>query len=107
DFYELEPSTDIVFGPSGTDMEYMVNAIAMQASPEGIHNVILGANEVASGIKYAAKGQFFSPVTPTRNEQEVGSYVEGFDLDRISSASVPIRNGSGEVYSDEQITAYL
>jgi hypothetical protein len=105
DYYELEPSTDIIFGPSGTDMEYMVIAIVEKASKTGTHNIILGANEVGSGIKYAAKGQFFSTITPTKKEQKVGGYIKGFSPDHHSVAFLPIRNGLGNVYSDKQLIA--
>jgi hypothetical protein len=102
-FYELEPSTDIIFGPSGTDMEYMAIVIAEKPSKEGVHNIVLGANEVGSGIKYAAKAQFFSAITPTKKEQKIGDYLEGFG--HHSSAFIPIRSGLGKVYSDRQIIA--
>src|SRR5699024_2045662 len=107
-FYELDPDVEIIFGPSGTDMEYLTILFALKAGESHIHNIVLGANEVGSGIEFAAEGQYFSDRTPIDNAlKKVGESIEGMPSDRVSTAYIPIRNTRGEVYSSEQILEHF
>src|SRR3954447_15163798 len=52
--YALPENVDIVFAPSGTDLEYVALAAAAGRAPNGIHNILLGADEVGSGCVHSA-----------------------------------------------------
>lgn len=103
DFYELDPTNEIVFGPSGTDVEFIALAISRKHNNQGVHNIILGANEVGSGIENAAKGCYFSPETPKGKTVKVGAVIEGFESYDISTAYLPIRTSGGNVISDKDL----
>src|SRR5699024_6862644 len=99
-FYELDPTVEVIFGPSGTDLEYLTILLALKAGESRIHNFVLGANEVGSGIEFAAEGQYFSDKTPIDNApKKVGESIEGMPSDKVSTAYIPIRNTQGKVYS--------
>ena len=44
--FGLGGDVDVVFAPSGTDLEYVALAATIERSPGGVHNVLLGADEV-------------------------------------------------------------
>src|SRR5690606_19220093 len=95
-FYELKVPIEIVFGSSGTDLELVVLALSL-SSQNKAHNIVLGANEVGSGIENAARGRFFSDLTPLGKICNQGESVPGFSDDRISFSNVEIRESSGEI----------
>lgn len=103
DFYKIKSNIDIIFGPSGTDVEYIAMVLTDKVSKNGIHNIILGADEVGSGILDAAKGKYFSELTPSNKKVKKGQLIEGFDPDRITTAFVSIRNQNGSVVSDSDL----
>ncbi len=47
--YELDIAADVVFAPSGTDLEYVALAAVRGRAVNGIHNIFLGADEIGSG----------------------------------------------------------
>ena len=47
--YSVADEVEIVFAPSGTDLEYVALACAAGKGESGIHNILLGADEVGSG----------------------------------------------------------
>jgi hypothetical protein len=61
--YGISADTEIVFAPSGTDLEYVALALALERSDQGIHNVLLGADETGSGCIHSAHGRFFAGET--------------------------------------------
>lgn len=107
DFYELDPSVDFVFGPSGTDIEYVALAIAEKSAEGGVHNIILGADEVGSGIKHAAMGRYFSELTPAGNTVDIGDSINGFIPEKITATFVPIRSEDGSLLPDEVLLEYF
>src|SRR5690554_547240 len=104
EFYEIPTDVDIVLGSSGTDLELIVLAIAL-TSNQPVHNIVLGANEVGSGINNAARGRYFSDLTPRGGSVESGSPIPGFDQRKISYHDIEIRLDDGSVRDEDEIMA--
>lgn len=100
--YRLGPDIDVVFAPSGTDLEYVALAAVQEKAPGGVHNILLGADEVGSGCIHSAHGRYFASETALGLESEMGREVEGFGP--ISLADVPVRCGYGLARSSMQIS---
>lgn len=101
-FYEIPEDVDIVLGSSGTDLELVVLAIAL-GTGQTVHNIVLGANEVGSGIFHAARGSYFSDLTPRGDRVRVGDPIPGFDPARISYHDIEIRHPNGAVRDEDEI----
>jgi hypothetical protein len=86
--YGISADTEIVFAPSGTDLEYVALALALERSDQGIHNVLLGADETGSGCIHSAHGRFFAGETalaggmamPPRQRRQRGDCAGRHDL---------------------------
>src|SRR4051812_10152281 len=76
--YSLPAEVDIVFAPSGTDLEYAALAAAAGRRAAGIHNILLGADEVGSGCVHSAFGRYFAASTALGIATEAGAPVAGF-----------------------------
>lgn len=100
--YGLPDDIRIVFAPSGTDLEYVALA-AMRAGPAGIHNVLLGADEVGSGCRLSAHGMFFAATTARGIATTAGQRVEG--LERVSLLDIPVRCANGLAHDSQAIAA--
>ena len=99
--YRLGSDIDVVFAPSGTDLEYVALAAVQGKASGGVHNILLGADEVGSGCIHSAHGCYFASETALGLASEVGQEVEGFAS--ISLADVPVRCGYGLARSSVQI----
>ena len=106
-FYEIDSSTEYIFGPSGTDLEYMALYLTDKIAKNGVCNIVLGLHEVGSGIENAARGRYFSNVTPSSKEVQNGQLLSGFQSERISTVFIPMRDEAGEVYSDIRLFEIL
>lgn len=101
--YGLAQDTEIVFAPSGTDLEYVALAAARRHRHEAIHNVLLGADEVGSGCIHSAHGRYFAAGTALGIATTLGAPVDG--MEQISLADVPVRCGRGEARGNAEIVA--
>jgi hypothetical protein len=54
--YGVADGIDIVFAPSGTDLEFVALAAVAGRAPGGTHAILLGADEVGSGCIHSAHG---------------------------------------------------
>lgn len=61
--YGLPAGVDILFSPSGTDLEFAALAIASGRFGRPVHNILLGGSEVGSGCELAAQGRYFNETT--------------------------------------------
>lgn len=105
DVWGLENDVDVIFAPSGTDLEFVALALANALSGKRVANILLGQDEVGSGCVFAAAGQFFANETALESFVQKGSYVEGFeDTDLIN---LPIRDEHGHPFDSATITAHL
>jgi hypothetical protein len=103
-FHELPSDVEMVLGSSGTDLELVMLAVSM-AEGNAVHNIVLGANEVGSGIEYVAKGRYFSTLTPHGKIPKLDQPIEGFDSNALSYVNIDIRNADGGVRSEEEVVA--
>jgi selenocysteine lyase/cysteine desulfurase len=101
--YGISAQTDIVFAPSGTDLEYVALALALGRSEQGIHNVLLGADETGSGCIHSAHGRFFANETALTDGVAPGEEIAG--MGEITLVDVPVRCPDGEARSSAEIAA--
>jgi hypothetical protein len=101
--YRLPDDSAIVFAPSGTDLEYVALAAVAGRAGEGIHNVLLGADEVGSGCRLSAHGMYFAATTVRGVPTVPGTTVAG--LEHVSMVDVPVRSASGLARSSEAVAA--
>jgi hypothetical protein len=92
--YRLDAAVDIAFGPSGTDLEYLVLATALGGGSP-VCNIIVEVDEVGSGCLHAQQGRYFAPHTALGLAVETGQPVRGFDPERIRVEAVKVRNPDG------------
>jgi hypothetical protein len=93
DAYALDPSVDVFFAPSGTDLEYVGLLAATGRGREGIANLLLGADEVGSGCIHSAAGRFFAEETALGLDVEPRARIDG--LPPVSMDDLPVRAGLG------------
>lgn len=99
----IDGAADVVFAPSGTDLEYVALALAASRG-RPVRNIVLGEEEVGSGCVAAASGRFFAdrtalrPVTP-------GDCLAG--LNRTQVACLPVRDRAGQPRSSAEVAAHL
>lgn len=105
-FYSLKDDVDIILGSSGTDLELIVLSMALHYN-NSVHNIIVGANEVGSGISNAAKGHFFSELTPLGEQCESGTTIQGFEKANIKIIEIDVRNENGVIIPEEELKEKL
>jgi hypothetical protein len=99
--YRLPTGTDIFFAPSGTDLEYVALLAVAGLKPNGIANLLLGADEVGSGCIHSAAGRYFANETALVADVSPGQVIEG--LPRIEMGDFPVRNPEGEAFDSETL----
>ncbi len=77
--YGIAPDGEIVFAPSGTDLENVALACVAGKAAGGTHNILLGADEVGSGCIHSAHGRYFAEATALGIETKPGEGVPGLD----------------------------
>lgn len=95
--YKVPEDVAIVFAASGTDLEYVALACVTDRA-EGLHNILLGADEVGRGCIQSAHGRFFAHETALGVAVTPGAPVPGLD-DRISIEDVPVRDMQGHAFT--------
>ncbi|WP_296716369.1 hypothetical protein [Erythrobacter sp.] len=101
--YGIDAAAQIVFAPSGTDLEYVALALALGRGAAGIHNVLLGADEIGSGCIHSAHGRFFADETALTGDVAPGEDVAG--MGAITLVDVPVRCADGVARSSAEIAA--
>ncbi len=95
----------IVFAPSGTDLEY----VALAAVPGlgegrgGVHNILLGADETGSGCVHSAHGRFFAEETALGISTVPKAPVPG--CGPVSLVDIPVRCDNGKARSSADIAS--
>ena len=103
--YALPAQTGIVFAASGTDLEYVALAAVRGRAVGGIHNILLGADEIGSGCIHSAHGRYFAKLTALGLPSEPRSEVAG--CGPISLVDVPVRCQAGKACSSREIAESL
>lgn len=91
--YRLPEDHAIAFAASGTDLEYVALAAVAGREPGGVHNILLGADEVGSGCRLSAHGMYFAGVTGCGVPSTPGDKVAG--LEAVSLEDIPVRCARG------------
>ena len=99
--YSLALDVDIVFAPSGTDLEYAALQLARAQSGQPVTNILLGADEVGSGCLLSAQGRYFATETALVERLDKGAAVAG--LDDTLVMDIPVRGAGGQPKSSSEI----
>ncbi len=99
--YGVAADHAIAFAPSGTDLEYVALAAVRGRGPGGIHNILLGADEVGSGCIHSAHGRYFARETARGIAVVPGDEVDG--IGPVALADVAVRCGDGLARSSAEI----
>ncbi|HEX9932198.1 MAG TPA: hypothetical protein VGB08_05100 [Allosphingosinicella sp.] len=94
--YGLTDGVDIAFGPSGTDLEYLVVATAMRGGRR-VRNIVVEVDEVGSGCLNAQKARYFAPRTALGRDVEIGAPVPGFPEGAVTVETIGVRNEDGSL----------
>lgn len=101
--YGVADDVEIVFAPSGTDLEYVALACTVGRAAGGTHNILLGADEVGSGCIYSAHGQYFAESTALGHKTKAGEPVPGLDSTHVAMIDIPVRDEQGHARHSEEI----
>ncbi|HET9637743.1 MAG TPA: hypothetical protein VFP12_00880 [Allosphingosinicella sp.] len=101
--YAVAGDVDIVFAPSGTDLEYVALACAAGRGSGGTHNILLGADEVGSGCIHSAFGRYFARETALGLATVPGDPVPGVGEMHVEMIDVPVRDGHGRARPSAEI----
>lgn len=104
--YGLGQDVDVAFGASGTDLEYLALALALQ-SGQKVTNIVVEVDEVGSGCLYSQAGQYFADRTALGCEVVKGGHLPGFGADVIAVKTLKTRTDDGPMRSDAEYTALL
>ncbi len=105
--YAVAREVDIVFAPSGTDLEYVALACAAGRGGGGTHNILLGADEVGSGCIHSAFGRYFARETALGIATAPGDPVPGVGEMHVEMIDVPVRDGHGRARPSAEIAARM
>jgi hypothetical protein len=105
--YAVPEEVDIVFAPSGTDLEYVALACAAGRGSGGTHNILLGADEVGSGCIHSAHGRYFARETALGVATTPGDPVPGLGETHVELVDVPVRDGHGRARPSAEIAARM
>ncbi len=100
--FQIGQHAEVVFAPSGTDLEYVSLAAVTGLGAGGVHNILLGADEIGSGCVHSARARYFARETALGNLVSAGQDVPGFG--DVSMIDVPVRCGAGQRRSSAEIT---
>ena len=99
--WQLDGGVEIVFAPSGTDLEYVALALAGTT----VSNILLGPDEVGSGCTLAAGGRYFAEETALLAKVERGVSVAGFERTRLHH--LPVRDEHDRPRSSRDVAAAI
>jgi selenocysteine lyase/cysteine desulfurase len=91
---ELDPATEIVFAPSGTDAALHATFLATALLGTPLVNITMTPDETGSGIPFASIGRHFSSCTGLGAEVRKGDPVAGMPQ-AVSALGFPGRDARG------------
>ncbi|MGZ8998201.1 MAG: hypothetical protein ACXW2T_05005, partial [Allosphingosinicella sp.] len=100
--YRLKDDVAIVFAPSGTDLEYVALA-CVAGRGAGIHNILLGADEVGTGCIQSARGHYFAESTALGIATVAGRAVSGLGDVNVDLVDIAVRDSKGQVRPSAEI----
>jgi selenocysteine lyase/cysteine desulfurase len=105
--YGIAAGADIVFAPSGTDLEYVALACVAGHRAGGTHNILLGADEVGSGCIHSAFGRYFARETALGIATVPGAPVPGIGETHVEMIDIPVRDDQGRAKRSAAIAAAM
>lgn len=99
--WRLNGDTQIVFAPSGTDLEY----VALTLAGPKVTNVLIGADEVGSGCALSAGGRYFAKETALLAAAPKGAAIAGLEDTLIYD--IAVRDKGGAPRSSDEIAAAI
>ncbi len=103
--YSIAVDHDIIFSPSGTDLEYVAILVCANRAENGVHNILLGADEVGSGCIHSAHGAYFAGETALGFSSKAGEPVKG--LGPVTLTEMPVRCNGGIAHDSQAITQQM
>ncbi len=97
--WELPEGVDLVFVPSGTDVELLALVLAQKHLDGPVCSVVVCDGETGSGTSLAASGRHFAGWAPLREGCPPGTAIPGL-FSRV--VELPCRNLRGEVIPEAQ-----
>jgi len=95
--YGVADEVEIVFAPSGTDLEYVALAAVKGRAPGSTHAILLGADEVGSGCIHSAHGLYFANETALDTAVTPGAPVPGLGGVHVEMVDIAVRDRMGRV----------
>jgi len=95
--YAVADEVEIVFAPSGTDLEYVALACVAGRAAGSTHALLLGADEVGSGCIYSAHGLYFANETALGVATRPGGSVPGLGGIHVELVDIPVRDRMARV----------
>jgi hypothetical protein len=105
--YAVADEVDIIFSPSGTDLEFVALACGAGRGRAGTHNILLGADEVGSGCIHSAHGRYFAGETALGIATRPGDPVPGLGETHVEMIDVPVRDPHGRARPSAEIAARM
>jgi hypothetical protein len=105
--YAVSQDVDLVFAPSGTDLEYVALACVAGRGERGTHNILLGADEVGSGCIHSAYGRYFAESTALGIATQAGAPVPGMGETQVEMIDIPVRDDQGRARPSAEIAARM
>jgi len=96
---------ELILSGSGTDAELYALYLATRDPDRELVSIVVAPDETGSGVVAAAGGRHFSETTPRGAKVAVGEAIAGFDCDRVSTRTVPVRNADGELLPPADVDA--
>jgi hypothetical protein len=103
--YAVPDDVEIVFAPSGTDLEYVALACVTAKGPT--HNILLGADEVGSGCIHSAHGRYFAESTALGVATKMGEPVPGLGETHVEMIDIAVRDAQGRPRPSAEIAARM
>jgi hypothetical protein len=89
------PDSSVVLTASGTDAELLALYLSLDIHKDLV-NIIIGPDEIGSGILLAASGKHFSTKSPLSATVTKGEPIDGFSCDRVQLVKIALRDESGK-----------
>jgi hypothetical protein len=105
--YRVAGDVEVVFAPSGTDLEYVALALVAGRAPGGTNAVLLGADEVGTGCIHSAHGRYFANETALCVRVTPGATVPGLGDATLDLVDIPVRDRMGRVRPSTYIAARM
>ena len=105
--YGVASDVEVVFAPSGTDLEYVALAVIAGRAPGGTHAVLLGADEVGTGCIHSAHGLYFANETALGAAVRPGEPVPGLGGATVDLIDIPVRDRMARVRPSAYIAARM